>query len=89
MQELTFETQFLGVISFLTAVLLGNTFAFAFDRQRQIIAEISEEVFALELLLQEAFLELPEPNLRWRLIKQVKRYVDDEIQVSCCFMCIL
>lgn len=80
LQELTYETQYLAAISLVTAILLGNTFGFAFDRQRQIIQEISNEVFALELLLQEAFLELPEPHLRWRVIKHVRRYVEHEIQ---------
>lgn len=56
----------------MTAILLGNTFAFSFDRQRQIIAEMSEEVFALELLLQELFIEISEPHLRWRVIKHIK-----------------
>lgn len=72
MQELTFETQYLSAISLVTAILLGNTFAFSFDRQRQIIAEMSEEVFALELLLQELFIEISEPHLRWRVIKHIK-----------------
>ena len=40
--------------------------------QRSIIQEMSEEVFAVELLLQEAFLSLPEPHLRWRIIKHVR-----------------
>jgi hypothetical protein len=71
-QELTFETQYLAAISLVTAILLGNTFAFSFDRQRQIIAEMSEEVFALELLLQELFIEISEPHLRWRVIKHIK-----------------
>ena len=72
MQELTFETQYLAAISLVTAILLGNTFGFSFDRQRQIIAEMSEEVFALELLLQELFIEISEPHLRWRVIKHIK-----------------
>eukprot|EP00892_Ulva_mutabilis_P004604 jgi/Ulvmu1/2515/UM138_0019.1 len=80
LQELTFETQYLAAISLVTAILFGNTFAFSFDRQRQIIQEIAEEIFALELLLQELFIEIPEPHLRWRVIKHIKRYVDDEIQ---------
>jgi hypothetical protein len=71
-QELTFETQYLSAISLVTAILLGNTFAFSFDRQRQIIAEMSEEIFALELLLQELFIEIHEPHLRWRVIKHIK-----------------
>ena len=71
-QELTFETQYLAAISLVTAILFGNTFAFSFDRQRQIIQEIAEEIFALELLLQELFIEIPEPHLRWRVIKHIK-----------------
>jgi hypothetical protein len=71
-QELTFETQYLSAISLVTAILLGNTFAFSFDRQRQIICEMSEEIFALELLLQELFMEIHEPHLRWRVIKHIK-----------------
>lgn len=72
MQELTFETQYLAAISLVTAILFGNTFAFSFDRQRQIIQEIAEEIFALELLLQELFIEIPEPHLRWRVIKHIR-----------------
>jgi hypothetical protein len=71
-QELTFETQYLAAISLVTAILFGNTFAFCFDRQRQIIAEMAEEIFALELLLQELFIEISEPHLRWRVIKHIK-----------------
>jgi hypothetical protein len=71
-QELTFETQYLAAISLVTAILFGNTFAFSFDRQRQIIQEMAEEVFALELLLQELFIDIPEPHLRWRVIKNIK-----------------
>lgn len=81
-QELTYETQFLAAISLVTAILLGNTFAFSFDRQRQIIQAMSEEVFAVELLVQEAFLELPEPKLRWSVIRHVRKYVENEIQSS-------
>ena len=72
MQELTFETQYLAAISFLTAVLFGNTFGFCFGGQREIVSAMSEEVFALELLLQELFIQIPEPNLRWRVIKHIK-----------------
>ena len=72
LQELTFETQYMGAISFLTAVLFGNTFGLCFDGQRQIVSAMSKEVFALELLLQELFITIPEPNLRWRVIKQIK-----------------
>lgn len=71
-QELTFETQYLAAISLVTAILFGNTFAFSFDRQRQIIQEMAEEIFALELLLQELFIDIPEPHLRWRVIKNIK-----------------
>ena len=72
LQELTFETQYLAAISLVTAILFGNTFAFSFDRQRQIIQEMAEEIFALELLLQELFIDIPEPHLRWRVIKNIK-----------------
>ena len=48
-QELTFETQFLSAISLVTAILLGNTFAFSFDRQvcyyprhRRVVKTLSE-----------------------------------------------
>ena len=71
-QELTYETQYLAAISLVTAILLGNTFGWSFDRQRQIIQEMSEEVFAIELLLQELFIEISEPHLRWRVIKHIK-----------------
>jgi hypothetical protein len=72
MQELTFETQYLGAISFLTAVLFANTFGLCFAAQREIVCALSKEVFALELLLQELFISIPEPNLRWRVIKHIK-----------------
>jgi hypothetical protein len=54
-QELTFETQYLAAISFVTAILFGNTFGFSFNGQREIVSAMSEEVFALELLLQACF----------------------------------
>jgi hypothetical protein len=72
MQELTFETQYLAAVSLVTAILLGNTFGFCFNRQSEIIKEIAEEVFAIEVLLQELFIEIPEPHLRWRVIKHLK-----------------
>lgn len=72
MQQLTFEAQYLGTISFVTATLLGNTFGWTFSKQQMMVAQLSEEVFALELLLQELFIEIPEPYLRWRVIQYIE-----------------
>lgn len=71
-QQLTFEAQYLGTVSFVTATLLGNTFGWTFAKQQMLVAQLSEEVFALELLLQELFIEIPEPHLRWRVIQHIK-----------------
>ena len=72
MQQLTFEAQYLGTVSFVTATLLGNTFGWTFAKQQQLVAQLSEEVFAIELLVQELFIEIPEPHLRWRVIQHIK-----------------
>ena len=62
----------MAAISFLTAVLFANTFGLCFAAQREIVSAMSKEVFALELLLQELFIQIPEPHLRWRVIKHIK-----------------
>ena len=69
---MTFETQYLAAVSLLTAILLGNSFGLCFGRQAQLVQEMGEEALALELLLQELFIEIPEPHLRWRVIKHIR-----------------
>eukprot|EP00892_Ulva_mutabilis_P004603 jgi/Ulvmu1/2514/UM138_0018.1 len=82
LQELTFETQYLAAVSFVTAILLGNSFGLCFNRQAQLLQEMGEEVLSLELLLQELFIEIPEPHLRWRVIKHIRSYIDKEMQAK-------
>eukprot|EP01023_Acetabularia_acetabulum_P048210 TRINITY_DN5091_c0_g3_i1.p1 TRINITY_DN5091_c0_g3~~TRINITY_DN5091_c0_g3_i1.p1 ORF type:complete len:374 (-),score=55.34 TRINITY_DN5091_c0_g3_i1:411-1532(-) len=74
-----FETSYFGFVSIVYAILIGNTFAFLLNRQTMIVQELYQEILALEILIQNMFLNVDDLGDRYNLIRAFQSYLEEEL----------
>ncbi|KAK9808341.1 hypothetical protein WJX73_003840 [Symbiochloris irregularis] len=72
-----FQTSFFSFLSLVFAIYSGNTMAFLYDRQKEMVKMLYAETMALEELLEEAVNTLG-PDAR-DILAQIRLYIDEEI----------
>lgn len=72
-----FQTSFFSFLSLVFAIYSGNTMAFLYDRQKEVVKNLYAECMALEELLEEAVNTLG-PDAR-DILTQVRVYIDQEM----------
>jgi hypothetical protein len=73
-----FQTSFFSFLSLVFAIYSGNTMAFLYDRQKEMVKNLYSECMALEELLEEAVYTLG-PDAR-DILAQIRTYIEIEIQ---------
>ncbi|KAK9817103.1 hypothetical protein WJX72_009594 [[Myrmecia] bisecta] len=74
-----FQTSFFSFLSLVFAIYSGNTMAFLYDRQKEMVKNLYNETMALEELLEEAVHTLG-PDAR-DILAQIRLYIEEEILV--------
>jgi len=77
--DASFENSFFSLVGIIYGLLSGNTFLFLYERQVNIVQELYGEAFALELLLQQTFLAVDDPEVRAIMSKSCRRYIREEM----------
>ncbi|KAK9864900.1 hypothetical protein WJX84_009860 [Apatococcus fuscideae] len=72
-----FQTSFFSFLSLCFAIYSGNTMAFLYDRQKELVKNLYHECMALEELLEEAVHVLG-PDAR-DILAQIQLYIEEEI----------
>jgi hypothetical protein len=72
-----FQTSFFSFLSLVFAIYSGNTMAFLYDRQKEMVKNLYNECMALEELLEEAVHTLG-PDAR-DILAQIRLYIEEEI----------
>ncbi|KAK9835192.1 hypothetical protein WJX81_004896 [Elliptochloris bilobata] len=74
-----FQTSFFSFLSLVFAIFSGNTMAFLYDRQKEVVKNLYAECMALEELLEESVNTLG-PDAR-DILAQIRLYIEQEIFV--------
>lgn len=72
-----FQTSFFSFLSLVFAIYSGNTMAFLYDRQKEMVKHLYHECMSLEELLEESVNTLG-PDAR-DILAQVRLYIEEEI----------
>ncbi|KAL3142388.1 hypothetical protein ABBQ38_002723 [Trebouxia sp. C0009 RCD-2024] len=72
-----FQTSFFSFLSLVFAIYSGNTMAFLYDRQKEMVKHLFHECMSLEELLEESVNTLG-PDAR-DILAQVRLYIEEEI----------
>jgi len=75
-----FQNSFFSVLSLLFAIFSGNSMAFLYDRQRQLVAQFYEEVSYLEEVVEESVYALGTYGEAFSILRQCRKYIDQEIR---------
>lgn len=77
-----FQSSFFSILSLLFAIFSGNSMAFLYDRQRQLVARFYDEVNYLEEVIEESVYALGKFGESYSILSQCRKYIDQEIRAT-------
>lgn len=72
------QNSFFSELSLLFSIFSGNTMAFLYNRQKDLVAQFYEEISILEEVMEEAAYALGDEA--FGILRQVRKYIDQEIR---------